>query len=130
VLLAEINLHPSKKSEIGLRLLNVGIEEVSRFLIACSKSAATVRSRPIPCCGSQFATDRKPQGSRQALTETALRPSAVNCRRSNLFHKDVSHFAHLCRRCRNIVLTEPVQTDKCVNRSQVPFVRRLVGGDP
>lgn len=43
MLLAEINLHPPRKSEIGLRLLNVGIEEVSRFLTACSKSAATVR---------------------------------------------------------------------------------------
>jgi hypothetical protein len=42
VLLAEINLHLSRKPEIGL-LLNVGIEEPSRFLTACSKSAATVR---------------------------------------------------------------------------------------
>ena len=60
------------------------------------------------------------------------RPQAVRRELSEIkpFHKEVSHFAHLCRRCRNIVLTEPVQTDKCVNRSQVPFVRRLVGGDP
>ena len=41
VLLAELNLHPWRKSEIGLQLLNVGIEEVSRFLIACSRSGAT-----------------------------------------------------------------------------------------
>jgi hypothetical protein len=40
-LLAEINLHPSRKSEIELRLLNLGTEEVSCFLTACNRSGAT-----------------------------------------------------------------------------------------
>jgi hypothetical protein len=29
-----------------------------------------------------------------------------------------------------MMLAEPVQADKCINRSQVPFVRLPVGGDP
>jgi hypothetical protein len=29
-----------------------------------------------------------------------------------------------------MMLAEPVQADKCISRSQVPFVRLPVGGDP
>ena len=29
-----------------------------------------------------------------------------------------------------MMLAEPVQADKCINRSQVPFVRLPLGGDP
>ena len=52
---AKINLHPSRKSEIGLRLLNLGIEEVSRFLTAYSRRRATCSVSRF--CGSGLYPD-------------------------------------------------------------------------